>query len=126
MAQEAVGLAASVYSGLSQFWARGDSITESLMEDVISDLSPYKLEITHGMTMSKNAFRRLVGDINQNGIQESIKYVEYEGEAYIVDGNHRVAAARQLGISEIPVEKVELPYAGYNSPNDLNYFNPKF
>jgi ParB-like chromosome segregation protein Spo0J len=41
---------------------------------------------------------RLVDDIAENGIQESIKVVEHNGSKYVVDGHHRLAAARQLGI----------------------------
>lgn len=67
---------------------------------------------------------RFVSDVKQNGIQEPIKYVEHEGQLYVVDGYHRLAAARQLGINKVPVEKVELPYKGYTNPEDLNYYGP--
>ena len=90
----------------------------------ISVLSPNNLKVTHEMTMSKNAFRRLVKDVKLNGIQEPIKYVEHENKLYVVDDHHRLAAARQLGINSIPVQKVELPYAGYKNPRDLNYYGP--
>lgn len=57
--------------------------------------------------------------IKENGFLEPIKYVEYEGDKYIVDGHHRVIAAKQPVLHEIPVERVSLPYKGYGSFRDL-------
>ena len=68
--------------------------------------------VMHGMTKSRRAFQRLKDEIAQNGVTEPIKYVEHNGGKYVVDGHHRLAAARQLGITEIPAQKVSLPYLG--------------
>lgn len=65
----------------------------------------------------------LIDDIKANGIQEPIKYVEYDGQMYVVDGHHRLLAAKRLGLTEVPVEKVELPYAGYGTIDDLLWFD---
>ncbi|EKD71907.1 MAG: hypothetical protein ACD_46C00070G0003 [uncultured bacterium] len=89
-------------------------------------LNPLNLQVTHEMTMSKNEFRRLMDNIKVNGIQEPVKYVEHQGKNYVVDGNHRMIAARHLGISNIPVQKVNLPYSGYRKPDDLYYYGGKF
>lgn len=64
----------------------------------------------------------LMDDIKTNGIQESIKYVEYNGQTYVVDGHHRLSAAKRLGSTEVLIEKVDLPYAGYNTIGDLLWF----
>ena len=48
----------------------------------------------------------LMDDIKVNGIQESIKYVEYNGQMYVVDGHHRLLAAKRLGLTEVPIEKL--------------------
>lgn len=85
----------------------------------------WQLEVTHDRILGKNKFNKLKNSIKQNGIQETIKYVEYEGRFHIVDGNHRVMAARELGVNNIPVEKVELPYASYKNIKDLVYYGPK-
>ena len=53
------------------------------------------------------------------GIKDPIKYVEYDGSKYVVDGHHRLRAARELGFETVPVEKVELPYKGYKTVDDL-------
>lgn len=42
---------------------------------------------------------------------------------YVVDGNHRLIAAKTLGLTDVPIEQVELPYAGYSSANDLLWFD---
>lgn len=82
--------------------------------------SPFNLRKTHQLTKGKAKFAALKQQIAQDGqIREAIKYVEYNGEKYIVDGHHRVRAAMELGIKEVPVEKVNLPYKGYETINDL-------
>ena len=74
---------------------------------------------THRITMEKNKFNKFVEKIKNEVIKEPIKYVEYNGKKYIVDGHHRLQAAKRLGIEDVPVEKVDLPYAGYKSIEDL-------
>jgi Predicted transcriptional regulators len=66
---------------------------------------------------------KLTDDIKVNGVQETVKYVERNGTKYIVDGHHRVIAAKRLGITEIPIEKVSLPYKGYNTINDVYWID---
>jgi len=85
--------------------------------------NPYALEPTHGITSSKKAFSKLKEDIRTNGIQEPIKYVEYKGTKYVVDGHHRLRAAKELGVKAVPVQKVNLPYGSYKTPADLMYSN---
>ena len=78
-----------------------------------------KLHITHRLTKSSKEKAKLLNDIKNNGIKETIKYVEHNGIKYVVDGHHRLHIARILGLQNIPVEKVNLPYKGYNSIEDL-------
>lgn len=87
----------------------------------VTKLGTYELEITHGLTKSKNAFAKLKADIKLNGIQEPIKFVEHNGKRFVVDGHHRLRAAKELGIQNVPVQQVKLPYAGYKSVDDLIY-----
>lgn len=42
---------------------------------------------------------------------------------YVVDGHHRLLAAKKLGLEEVPIKKVELPYAGYSTTDDLLWFD---
>lgn len=81
--------------------------------------SPHSLAKTHELTLSRKQFSNLVDNIKKNGITEPIKYVEYKGTKYVVDGHHRLEAAKQLKLKDIPIEKVELPYKGYKTVNDL-------
>jgi RHS repeat-associated protein len=87
----------------------------------INKLSPFELQKTHDITKSKSAYLRLKADIKENGIREPIKFVESYGEKKVVDGHHRLKAAKELGIPEVPAERVELPYNGYKTDTDLLY-----
>ena len=85
----------------------------------IATFHPWDFITTHELTMTKGKFKDFKNDILKNGIKESIKYVEYNGKKYIVNGHHRLQAAIELGIKNIPAEKVSLPYAGYKTFRDL-------
>jgi len=52
------------------------------------------------------------------GIQSPISFVVYNGRKFIVDGHHRVAAAKIQGIN-VPSIEVCLPYGGYKEVDDL-------
>ena len=87
---------------------------------MVTDLSPYELTPTHRLTMSRTAFRRFKERIERDGrIIRPISFVEHEGTKYIVDGHHRVRVAKELGFTTVPAERVELPYLGYDTPDDL-------
>ena len=88
----------------------------------IKRISPTKLTQTHKLTLSKKQYKNLVESI-KNGIIEPIKYVEYKGTKYVVDGHHRLRAAKQLGLDKIPTQRVSLPYKGYKTINDLLWFD---
>lgn len=90
-----------------------------LVHNVCGTVPTKDLTPTHALTNSKNQMNKLINDIRVNGILESIKYVDFKGTKYIVDGHHRVAAAKALGIANVPATEVSLPYAGYKSVIDL-------
>ena len=85
-------------------------------------ISPYDLEPTHNQTKSRRQMDKFLKDVQKDGtIREPIKYVEYNGKKYVVDGHHRLIAAKKLGMKNIPAEKVNLPYGGYKTIDDLDY-----
>jgi len=59
------------------------------------------------MTTSRATIDKLKEDISKNGFKEPIVIVYDKfsngGEATIVEGNHRIIAAKELGLTEIPV-----------------------
>jgi hypothetical protein len=71
--------------------------------------------------MSGNQFKKLVESIKQNGLQDKvINYVKLDGEIYVVLGNNRVQAARQLGITDqLIFKEVQLPFRGFKTENDV-------
>ena len=88
----------------------------------IKMLSTERLYPTHRKTYSKKQFEALVDDVAKNGIIEPIKVVEYKGNKYVVDGHHRLSAAKRVGLKQIPVEEVSLPFKGYRGINDLFWY----
>ena len=81
--------------------------------------SPNSFIQTHKLTLSKKQYLKLLENIKNNGIKEPIKYVEYDGVKYVVDGHHRLRAAKELKLKNIPAEKVSLPYKSYKTIKDL-------
>jgi len=77
------------------------------------------LNTTHKINTRSKYFRKLKADIKANGIQEPIKVVEHNGQQFVVDGHHRLRAAKELGLKDVPIQKVELPFKGYKSIEDL-------
>jgi hypothetical protein len=59
------------------------------------------------MTTSRETIDRLKEDIAKNGFKEPIVIVydkfSGDGEATIIEGNHRIIAAKELGLTEVPV-----------------------
>jgi hypothetical protein len=82
-------------------------------------LNPFTLEPTHKITMGRNKFARFKAKLAREGIREPIKFVSHDGKRYVVDGHHRLRAAKELGMKDVPVEEVQLPFGGYSSPADL-------
>lgn len=121
---DGVGVVSGALDTFRLFADAVDGLNES--EIPLTHLPPSNLAVTHPMTMGTKAFNRLVNDINENGINEPIKFIEHDGVNYVVDGNHRLVAARSLNFSNAPVEKVELPYLVYRSIDDLDFYSPGF
>ena len=80
---------------------------------------------THGITLSKTQMAKLLDDIAKNGIKDPIKYVMKNGQKMIVDGHHRLDAAKRLGMETVPTQQVSIPYAGYKTLDDLEPFYPQ-
>ncbi len=47
--------------------------------EATSEVAVDKLIATHSQTMSRNALQKLVNNIAENGIKETVKYVENNG-----------------------------------------------
>ena len=115
-------------SKVSKAWVKTGEKADDFVDDLvkgtnfISKVNPYELQPTHSQTLSKTQFNKLLNDIRQNGVQEAIKFVEYNGQKYVVDGHHRLLAAKNLGLKEVPVQKVELPHAGHKTVDDLLWY----
>lgn len=93
-----------------------DATKNSIQTEKIADLIP-----THGRTMSNNQFKKFITQLKSEGIRSPLTVTKHQGEMYILDGHHRALAAPRAGISEAPVNEVQLPWGAYKTPNDLTY-----
>lgn len=84
----------------------------------ITQIPTEDLEVTEG-PRSQDYQRQMNKSVAEHGVKEPVKYVEHNGRKYVVDGNHRLRAARANDISSVPARKVELPFRGYRDPGDL-------
>lgn len=92
-------------------------------------LSPYDFVPIHGRTYGKNKFRKWVEQVLNIGVDnlDPIHYVEYQGGRYIVDGHHRLLAAKELHWPQIRAQRFCLPYnASIQTPKDLAHWLPDF
>jgi len=62
-----------------------------------SDLTP-----THAPKYGANKLKKFVDKIEVEGIKETIKIIEHEWVKYVVDGHHRLYAARILKLDSVP------------------------
>jgi hypothetical protein len=54
----------------------------------------YHLQPTENISMSRKEFTSFIEKIKAEGIKEPICYVEVDGTKYVVDGHHRLKAAK--------------------------------
>jgi RHS repeat-associated protein len=94
------------------------AFTGKAAASAVDEVATAELTSTHAVTRS--SVRKLAGQIDRDGgIREPLKYVLHQGERYVVDGNHRLAAARLLGMRAVPAQRVDLPYKGFKTAADL-------
>ena len=113
---------------LSALGSLGGSVVDGT--EALSSLRP-----THYIAKSERLMKDFVKTVKADGsINNNILYVEHNGSKFIVDGNHRFFTAQKLGIRNVPTQRVQLPFRGYQTTSDLllsgkqpgwwKYFNP--
>ncbi|UZT99848.1 DUF6443 domain-containing protein [Chryseobacterium fluminis] len=120
MVQEAALMAATSGIGNAIRGAlRSTALTATEAVETVETASLSSLNPTHAITKSKTQMQTLLNDVAANGVKDPIKYVEFNGQKYIVDGHHRFFSAQRAGIQNVPVQQVKLPYAGYQTTQHL-------
>jgi hypothetical protein len=65
----------------------------------------------------------MAADMGEHGYKgDPVKVFEHEGEKYVLDGHHRLAAAREANLPTVPFESVpesQLAQYGYGSIEEL-------
>lgn len=101
-------------------WASVMTKRAENVTNVVSKVNPRDLIPTHGKTMSKGEFRDFLMEVKADGmIKEPISYILHDGKKYVVDGHHRLSAAKMAGFKEVPVIERQLPINGYKTIDDL-------
>ena len=96
-------------------------LASSLTNAAGGEIDAVKLFTTHGINRRSGSFQSLKASIAKNGIEEPIAVVRSNGRLYVVNGHHRLAAAKELGYTQVPIQEVKLPYQGYFTVDDLKY-----
>mgnify|MGYP000428933448 CR=1 FL=1 len=92
----------AIQHGYSAIYESYASTTELVPVQVIDRYKEFTREVPmHG----NEQFQELKADIKENGIKEPliIAYYQYSKTALLVEGNHRLRIAKELGMSEVPV-----------------------
>ena len=96
--------------------------TRDVAKDIDGYANPRELARTHeigGNRSSKNV-REIMDSLRDEGWKgDPISVVEHDGQKYVVDGHHRLAAAKRVGFDQIPYKKVDLPFRGYRTLDDV-------
>ncbi len=56
-----------------------------------------------------------------NKAEEPLVVTKNNGAFYLLDGYHRQRIAKDLGIKDVPIKEVELPWGAYKTEYDLFY-----
>lgn len=72
-----------------------DEALEYIGEDRVGD---------EALPLSRERINELKEDIRKNGLKEALIMFYNDGEASIIEGNHRIQALKELGYTEVPIE----------------------
>ena len=94
----------------------GGAATKSLTEP--HELSVHELHEAD-VPQSRDRQRKINESVKREGAKEPVHYFEINGKKFVVNGNHRLRAARAAGLKTIPGQTVKLPYLGYKNEHDV-------
>jgi hypothetical protein len=84
--------------------------------------SPYDLEPTDppgAGEIGQKKIAKIRQSMRENGYTgRPVFVVVHEGKKYVVDGNHRLRASEGI-LDEIPYQVIDLPFAGFNTIDDV-------
>jgi hypothetical protein len=84
--------------------------------------SPYDLEPTDppgAGAIGQEKIAKIRQSMRENGYNgRPVFVVVHEGRRYVVDGNHRLRASEGI-LDEIPYRVIDLPFAGFNTIDDV-------
>ncbi len=111
--EEVAGVSGSALRDVPQFAAKSDKHFEYVPIEEVDTYKEFDRETDK--KFDKKELDDLTEDIRVNGIKKPIQIkVDSNGKALIVEGNTRLAAAKRLGIKNIPVEIIEGEFGSIN------------
>ena len=90
---------------------RWGDLTESVPVDFFDDMQGNRGSegsVSAGYVTDQGKVDKIAGEITEGGIREAlmVEYHPESGAVWLGEGNHRLAAARQLGLDTVPVRAV--------------------
>lgn len=81
-----------------------DGFTSNTEMVSVKTMDKFK-EFTREKPMNQERFDELKADIKENGIQEPLilQYYQHSKSVLLIEGNHRLRIAKELGLKEVPV-----------------------
>jgi ParB-like chromosome segregation protein Spo0J len=106
---------AKALEGVKEFKAESSKYFEYVPVEEIEKYKEFDRETEKKWGSKDNTLEELVDDIRENGIKTPITLqIDRDGNALIVEGNTRLAAAKKLGIKNIPVRVVSGEFGSIN------------
>lgn len=106
---------AKALEGLKEFKAESDRYFEYVPIEEIEKYKEFDRATEKKWGSADNTLKELVADIQKNGIKTPITLqVDINNNALVVEGNTRLAAAKKLGIKNIPVRIISGEFGSIN------------
>lgn len=87
-------------------WLQKISYQTMTIDELKKYIDP-NVSLNNIRSQERSYLDNLKRQISQNGIQQPLQLKRYNNTFLIWDGNHRLAAAEELGIKELPVIVVD-------------------
>jgi len=118
---DALNALAKKYTASTEAQPKGKAYEETYVKPIlVTDLLSYR-EVERGLPSDFSSVDKLKKSISERGFDEPLTfyYDPVSGKGQLIDGNHRIEAAKQLGITEVPIQ-FQSKYKYFDGPRGEN------